>query len=263
VPDELPTYLVWLFALVQVEWALLRADMHELRRQAELMSDDGWPDGHALVTALLADLTGDHRAAGRQLDAIVAAPPQHQAIVTTAIASVHRVRMLLRDGHPRLVRGALHDMLERVVPQRLLGTLVFTGPDPALHERLRQEAASPRRHRYAQDALDALDRHARYLADTALPARPGGLVARGSSSAVGVGDGPTALAAGQARTLALTDREADVLRELALGGSYLDVARALYVTENTVKTHVASLYRKLGVDRRADALRQARLAGLL
>ena len=64
-------------------------------------------------------------------------------------------------------------------------------------------------------------------------------------------------------TVALTDREGDVLRELALGGSYQDIARTLYVTENTVKTHLASLYRKLGADRRASALRRARDVGLL
>jgi len=53
------------------------------------------------------------------------------------------------------------------------------------------------------------------------------------------------------------------LRELALGGSYQDIAKTLYVTENTVKTHLASLYRKLGADRRASALRRARDVGLL
>jgi LuxR family maltose regulon positive regulatory protein len=62
---------------------------------------------------------------------------------------------------------------------------------------------------------------------------------------------------------ALTGREAEVLRELALGGSYQDVARVLYVTENTVKTHVSAVYRKLGVERRADALRLARDIGLI
>ena len=54
-----------------------------------------------------------------------------------------------------------------------------------------------------------------------------------------------------------------MLRELALGGSYHDVARVLYVTDNTVKTHVSALYRKLGVERRADALRRAREIGLI
>jgi DNA-binding CsgD family transcriptional regulator len=62
---------------------------------------------------------------------------------------------------------------------------------------------------------------------------------------------------------ALTARERDVLNELALGGAYSDIARNLYVTENTVKTHILSVYRKLGVDRRADALRRARELGLL
>jgi LuxR family maltose regulon positive regulatory protein len=32
----------------------------------------------------------------------------------------------------------------------------------------------------------------------------------------------------------------------------------LFVSENTVKTHLSSVYRKLGVDRRGDALRIAR-----
>jgi LuxR family maltose regulon positive regulatory protein len=37
----------------------------------------------------------------------------------------------------------------------------------------------------------------------------------------------------------------------------------LFVTENTVKTHVSAVYRKLGVVRRADALRRAREIGLI
>jgi DNA-binding NarL/FixJ family response regulator len=61
----------------------------------------------------------------------------------------------------------------------------------------------------------------------------------------------------------LTRRELDVLQQLALGGSYADISRALFVTENTVKTHVASIYRKLGAERRAEALSTARAQGLL
>ncbi len=57
---------------------------------------------------------------------------------------------------------------------------------------------------------------------------------------------------------ALTRRELEVLAELSLGGSYVDVASALFVSQNTVKTHLASVYRKLGVERRADALRVGR-----
>ena len=61
----------------------------------------------------------------------------------------------------------------------------------------------------------------------------------------------------------LTAREADVLVQLALGSSYAEIGTALFITENTVKTHLASIYRKLGVDKRSAALRVARDIGLL
>jgi LuxR family maltose regulon positive regulatory protein len=61
----------------------------------------------------------------------------------------------------------------------------------------------------------------------------------------------------------LTRREREVLVELARGRSYSAMATALFVSENTVKTHVSSVYRKLGVDRRIDALRVAREQQLL
>ena len=54
-----------------------------------------------------------------------------------------------------------------------------------------------------------------------------------------------------------------MLEQLSLGGGNADLARALFVSENTVKTHLASIYRKLEVDRRVDALRVARAHGLL
>ena len=44
---------------------------------------------------------------------------------------------------------------------------------------------------------------------------------------------------------------------------YAEIAQSLFITENTVKTHLLSLYRKLGVDKRSAALRTARSIGLL
>jgi LuxR family maltose regulon positive regulatory protein len=40
------------------------------------------------------------------------------------------------------------------------------------------------------------------------------------------------------------------------------MATALYLSPNTVKTHLRNLYRKLGVDNRADAVRAARGLGI-
>lgn len=66
-----------------------------------------------------------------------------------------------------------------------------------------------------------------------------------------------------ARLPSLTPREGDVLRLLARGSTYADVAVALTLSENTVKTHVSALYAKLGVARRSEALRAAREIGLI
>lgn len=52
----------------------------------------------------------------------------------------------------------------------------------------------------------------------------------------------------------LTDRELDVLTGIGKGFSYAEVATALQVTTNTVRTHVRRIYDKLSVNSRAEAL---------
>jgi len=61
----------------------------------------------------------------------------------------------------------------------------------------------------------------------------------------------------------LSGRELDVLRRLAAMMSTQEIAADLYVSVNTVKTHLKSAYRKLGVNRRNDAVRRARDLELL
>lgn len=56
---------------------------------------------------------------------------------------------------------------------------------------------------------------------------------------------------------ALTAREADVLRHLVSGRSNKDIAVALEIGEETVKTHVSHLLAKLSVDNRAQAIAEA------
>jgi LuxR family maltose regulon positive regulatory protein len=64
-------------------------------------------------------------------------------------------------------------------------------------------------------------------------------------------------------TTALSGRERAVLHGLARGSTYADIASDLVLSENTVKTHVSNLYRKLGVTRRSRALAVARSSGVL
>ena len=61
----------------------------------------------------------------------------------------------------------------------------------------------------------------------------------------------------------LSPREHEVLQELARGATYADIAANLFVSQNTVKTHISSLYAKLSVGRRSEALAVARKAHLL
>ncbi|MFF0291728.1 response regulator [Streptomyces sp. NPDC005262] len=61
----------------------------------------------------------------------------------------------------------------------------------------------------------------------------------------------------------LTDRERDILGQLSQGLGNRDIARALFISEATVKTHLGRIYDKLGVDTRAGAVSVAKEQRLL
>ncbi|MES2312257.1 MAG: response regulator transcription factor [Pseudomonadota bacterium] len=63
--------------------------------------------------------------------------------------------------------------------------------------------------------------------------------------------------------LGLSDRELQVLHELAAGHTNKEIAAHLHVSPNTVKTHVARVFEKLGAKRRTEAIRRARELGIV
>lgn len=78
------------------------------------------------------------------------------------------------------------------------------------------------------------------------------------AAAPGFDGNPQALA-----ELGISPRELAVLQEIAAGHSNKQIAANLHVSPNTVKTHVARLFGKLGARRRTEALRKARELGLM
>lgn len=61
----------------------------------------------------------------------------------------------------------------------------------------------------------------------------------------------------------LTERELDILAQLSHGLGNREIARALFISEATVKTHLGRIYDKLGVDTRAGAVAVAKEQRLL
>ena len=65
------------------------------------------------------------------------------------------------------------------------------------------------------------------------------------------------------RSLGLSPRECELLALLASGRSNKELARDLGISPNTVKTHLARLFEKLGVGRRIEAIEKARMLALI
>ena len=66
-----------------------------------------------------------------------------------------------------------------------------------------------------------------------------------------------------AKAAGLTERERSILEALAKGKSNDEIAKELWVTQQTVKFHLTNIYRKLGVKNRTEATRLAYQRGLV
>ncbi|HUD13856.1 MAG TPA: LuxR C-terminal-related transcriptional regulator [Terracidiphilus sp.] len=73
----------------------------------------------------------------------------------------------------------------------------------------------------------------------------------------------TARQQAQQKTLGITARELEILTLVARGFSNREIASQLFVSENTVKTHCARAFDKLGAARRTQAVQRGKELGLL
>lgn len=75
--------------------------------------------------------------------------------------------------------------------------------------------------------------------------------------------GPFALNQDALRESGLTPRELEILGLIAEGLTNRQIGERLFVSENTVKTHSARVFEKLGVGRRTEAVKEGRRRGLI
>ncbi len=74
---------------------------------------------------------------------------------------------------------------------------------------------------------------------------------------------PFARDAERVSALGITPRELEILEQIAGGLSTREIAERLFVSENTVKTHLSRLFEKLGARRRTQVIQRAREARLI
>jgi ATP/maltotriose-dependent transcriptional regulator MalT len=250
VPLEAPRLPPHLRAVVIIERAFLAAladDRKALAGLTQSLDELDLPGEVALLRGLHADLSGDRRAAADHFRTAAAtvriSQPPCRALALTCEA---QLRDALGEG------GAALEVLQTAVTvtevrRNAVPFLGWTRQGTSLHtllDRLHRQTPQP----WLAELVAATKGKPGIVAVLA-PWTP---TVRERTSAADPGFLP-----------ALTPREREVLHELARGSTYADIAVNLFVSENTVKTHVSSLYSKLTVSRRSEALAVARSLNLL
>ncbi|HLM63557.1 MAG TPA: LuxR C-terminal-related transcriptional regulator [Acidimicrobiales bacterium] len=187
------------------------------------------PSPGADLLAARARLAADDRRAALDILESTAAPSGTRRLqVEHGLLSA----LALTDTDVRRAREALHGAVTLAQPVGFHRTFIAEGP--TLWKLLESLPAHGRIAEYIADLLDASNR----VVPSPAPANQDGLVDP------------------------LSDREVTVLRYLASRLTCTEISQELYLSVNTVRSHVKAVYRKLGVNSRRDAVGRGRGLGL-
>lgn len=258
VRDQLWPFAAWAEAEHALLWggrSTVRAEIAATRGATTRRRETGWLQG--LLAAVEADLC--------------------ISLGRTAVAARLLAETDVDDGRVLLTRARLERVVGR--PEEALGLLdlVAAAGDPSALVRLeslvlRAWCLDETGAAGAADALDqALECARRDRLVLPFTHVPGPLLERHGRTVPGLRRLAERLREARTRSPydvvdelpALTPREVAVLEALARGLSLEEVGRDLFVSRNTVKTQASSLYRKLQVSGRAEAVRKANRIGLL
>jgi LuxR family transcriptional regulator, maltose regulon positive regulatory protein len=245
--EQLPEHLRVALLVERAFVATLASDRETLKSLRDTLGRLGAVGESALVQGLRADRDGDRRGAvaafeAASADATYSQPP------TRALALACEAQLLDALGDPAHAHERLIEAISVTEARRnaapFFGWARQGTPIETLLRRMTKRPATRWLHELAATAAGRPDVTALYASMTATPRE--------------LDEVSLALA-----PPALSPREREVLNELARGATYADIAAALFVSENTVKTHVSSLYTKLAASRRSEALKIARSFHLL
>ena len=144
-----------------------------------------------------------------------------------------------------------------LVRQLLLAATAIERGDPAAAGIVGGTLLTARHEGYLNTVVTAAPQMTSYLIEHLPQARPDRYTRQLSRAALAVHtarQGSTESRRGP--VVPLTEAELRVLKLLPIS-SYLQIANTLYVSRNTVKTHLRAVYQKLGVTSRSDAIKRA------
>jgi LuxR family maltose regulon positive regulatory protein len=221
-----------LTGILDAQHGLLLDALGEAEEARELLErDEATPE----VAVALARLRLSDGAAGEALalaQSVIAAPPDRT--LASSRVQAHAVAALAHDAqldHPAAA-AELRRALDLAEPRGLRRVLTELGP--ALRPVLRRELRAETAHRsFVEELVEALDGAKTGRVPASHPYEP------------------------------LSERETTVLRFLPTMMSNQEIASELFVSVNTLKTHLKQIYRKLDVASRRDAVERARGMGLL
>ncbi|WP_454855121.1 LuxR C-terminal-related transcriptional regulator [Promicromonospora soli] len=245
--EQLPEHLRVALLVERAFVAALTNDRDTLKSLHGTLERIGAVGESALVQGLRADRDGDRRVAAAAFEA-ASADATYSQPPTRALALACEAQLLDAMGDPSSARDRLAEAIAITESRRNAGPFLGWSrqgtPIETLLRRLAERPATGWLHDLAAAAAGRPDVTALYASMTATPRE--------------LDEVSQALV-----PPALSPREREVLNELARGATYADIAAALFVSENTVKTHVSSLYTKLAASRRSEALKIARSFHLL
>ena len=157
-----------------------------------------------------------------------------------------------------LQAAALGDLTPRqaLVRQLLLAAAAIERGDPAAGSILGGALHTARGHGFLNTVITTAPQVAGYLVEHAAQLRSDPFVERLVAAALEVRAAQPAAPSSRVLTEPLTAAEQRILTLLPTS-TYLQIADTLYISRNTVKTHLRSIYQKLGVASRSQALERA------